>query len=57
MRSLIKGKPIKVIVLFAIPLYIGQLFQLCYGLIDTRIIGSILGEVSLAAVGGGRPHP
>lgn len=52
MRSLIKGKPIKVIVLFAIPLYIGQLFQLCYGLIDTRIIGSILGEVSLAAVGG-----
>lgn len=46
-----KGKPIKVILYFAIPLYIGQLFQLCYSLIDTRIIGSALGENSLAAVG------
>ncbi len=51
MKSLTKGKPVRVILLFAIPLYIGQLFQLCYSLIDTRIIGSILGEVSLAAVG------
>lgn len=51
MKSLTKGKPIKVILLFAIPLYIGQLFQLCYSLIDTRIIGGTLGEVSLAAVG------
>ena len=34
-----------------LPLYIGQLFQLSYGLIDTRIIGSVLGEKSLAAVG------
>lgn len=51
MKTLTKGKPIKVILLFAIPLYIGQLFQLGYSLIDTRIIGSILGETSLAAVG------
>lgn len=41
----------KVILLFAVPLYIGQLFQLGYSLIDTRIIGSTLGEMSLAAVG------
>ncbi len=46
-----KGSPIKVILYFAIPLYIGQLFQLCYSLIDTRIIGGALGENSLAAVG------
>lgn len=51
MKSLTKGNPLKVILLFAIPLYIGQLFQLCYSLIDTRIIGSVLGETSLAAVG------
>lgn len=51
MKNLTKGKPLKVILLFAIPLYIGQLFQLCYSLIDTRIIGSALGEASLAAVG------
>ena len=51
MKSLTKGKPIKVILLFAVPLYVGQLFQLGYSLIDTRIIGGILGEKALAAVG------
>lgn len=51
MKSLTKGNPLKVILFFAIPLYIGQLFQLCYSLIDTHIIGSALGEASLAAVG------
>lgn len=51
MKNLTQGKPINVILLFAIPLYIGQLFQLGYSLIDTRIIGSSLGETSLAAVG------
>ncbi len=48
MKNLTKGKPLKVILLFAIPLYVGQLFQLCYSLIDTRIIGSALGEAFLA---------
>lgn len=51
MNDLTKGKPIKVILLFAVPLYIGQLFQLGYSLIDTRIVGGTLGETSLAAVG------
>lgn len=51
MLNLTKGRPLRVILHFAVPLYIGQLFQLGYGLIDTRIIGSILGEASLAAVG------
>lgn len=51
MKNLTQGNPLKVILLFAIPLYIGQLFQLGYSLIDTRIIGSTLGDTSLAAVG------
>lgn len=51
MKNMTIGKPLKVILLFALPLYIGQMFQLCYSLIDTRIIGSTLGETSLAAVG------
>ena len=51
MKPLTKGHPLKVILLFAVPLYIGQLFQMFYMLIDTRIIGSALGEASLAAVG------
>lgn len=51
MKDMTKGNPLKVILLFALPLYIGQQFQLLYGLIDTRIIGSALGDSALAAVG------
>lgn len=51
MKDLSKGNPLKVILQFALPLYIGQLFQLCYGVIDTRVVGSVLGETALAAVG------
>lgn len=51
MKNLTTGKPIKLILLFAIPLLIGQLFQLFYSLVDTRIVGSTLGDVALAAVG------
>lgn len=51
MKELTKGKPIKVILLFTVPLLIGQIFQLFYSLVDTRIVGQILGEQALAAVG------
>ena len=51
MKELTKGKPIKVILLYTIPLIIGQLFQLLYSVVDTRIVGQILGEQALAAVG------
>lgn len=37
--------------MFALPLFVGQLFQLFYSLADTRIVGSTLGESALAAVG------
>lgn len=50
MRKLTEGKPIKVILLFTVPILVGQLFQLFYNLVDTRIVGQILGEESLAAV-------
>lgn len=48
--ELTKGKIIKGIFLFALPIYIGQLFSMLYGIIDTRIVGSVLGEASLASV-------
>lgn len=51
MKSLTSGKPLKIILTFALPLFIGQLFQLFYSLVDTRIVGETLGETSLAAVG------
>ncbi len=51
MKNLTKGTPLKLILIFAVPLFIGQLFQLLYSLVDTRIIGATLSETSLAAVG------
>ncbi len=50
-KSLLEGKPIFCILLFAIPIFFGNLFQIMYSLIDTKIVGSILGEEALAAVG------
>uniref|UniRef100_UPI00286F0EB3 MATE family efflux transporter n=1 Tax=Anaerosporobacter sp. TaxID=1872529 RepID=UPI00286F0EB3 len=51
MKDLTKGKPITLIFQFAFPVLIGNIFQLLYNLIDTRIVGETLGEQSLAAVG------
>lgn len=51
MKDLTKGKPGKLIVQFAIPIFMGNLFQLMYSLVDTRIVGSTLGDEALAAVG------
>lgn len=50
MKDLTVGKPMKVIIGFALPLFIGQLFQLFYNLTDVRIIGSCLHDEALAAV-------
>ena len=51
MKNLTEGKPLKLILQFALPLFIGRLFQLFYSLVDTRIVGATLGESALAAVG------
>lgn len=49
--ELTQGSPLKVIFLFAVPILIGQLFQMFYSVVDVRIVGEILGEEALAAVG------
>ena len=51
MRDLTKGRPAKQIMLFMLPILIGNILQLTYSLVDTRIVGSVLGDVALAAVG------
>ena len=51
MKDLTKGSPSKVMISFAIPVALGNIFQLCYSLADTRIVGTFLGDNALAAVG------
>ena len=45
------GSPMKLILGFSIPLLFGYLFQQFYNLVDTVIVGKVLGVNSLAAVG------
>lgn len=51
MIDLTNGSPAEKMLKFAVPVCLGNIFQLFYSLADTRIVGSILGEKSLAAVG------
>lgn len=45
------GNPMKIILLFSIPVLLGNLFQQFYNMVDTVIVGQYLGEDALAAVG------
>ena len=45
------GNPVKLILLFSIPLLIGNIFQQFYNMVDTIIVGRFIGVEALAAVG------
>ena len=49
-RDLSKGSVVKSMLLFAIPMILGDLLQQCYNIADTLIVGQFLGEKALAAV-------
>lgn len=51
MKDLTIGKPGAVIIQFALPILFGHIFQLFYNIADTYIIGDLLGDQALAAVG------
>ncbi|MBE5889829.1 MAG: MATE family efflux transporter [Lachnospiraceae bacterium] len=45
------GNPLKAMTLFAIPLFIGTLFQQIYNTVDALVVGNFVGTVELGAVG------
>lgn len=45
------GNPVKLILAFAIPLFIGNIFQQIYNVADTMIAGYNLGDNAIAAIG------
>ena len=49
--DLLKGKILKSLIIFAIPLFISNLFQQLYNTVDIMIVGNFLGDTSLAAIG------
>ena len=50
-KDMTKGTPIKLIVTFALPMLLGNAFQQLYSLVDTAVVGKVLGTAALAAVG------
>lgn len=50
-KDMTQGSPMRLIVSFAIPVALGLLFQQFYNLVDSMIVGKILGVQALASVG------
>ena len=50
-NDMTKGNPIKEILLFAIPMFIGNIFQQAYSIVDTMIAGYYLGDNAIASIG------
>lgn len=50
-----KGSPLRLILLFTIPLLIGDIFQQLYTMADTMVVGYELGDSAIAAIGGVAP--
>ena len=48
---LITENPLKALIVFAIPMIIGNLFQQAYTMADSAIVGRLVGEKALGAVG------
>lgn len=49
--NLLEGKVTKSILLFSVPMIIGNLLQQLYNIVDTLVVGRFLGAGALAAVG------
>ncbi len=50
-KVMTEGKPLKLIFSFALPLMIGNVFQQLYTVVDTMVVGQVLGVNALAALG------
>lgn len=50
-KNMTTGKPGKLILSFALPLMLGNVFQQLYTVVDTMVVGKYLGVNALAALG------
>ena len=46
-----EGNPVSLILLFSVPMLIGNLFQQVYNLVDSVIVGKFVNADALAAIG------
>lgn len=50
-KNMTVGSPVKLIILFSIPMLIGNVFQQAYNIADSVIVGQFLGAEALASIG------
>lgn len=50
-KDMTQGNPVKLIIAFAIPLFVGNIFQQIYNMVDTMVVGYGLGDSAIAAIG------
>ena len=50
-RDMTSGSPMKLIVGFAVPIFLGNLFQQLYSVVDAMVLGRAVGADALAAAG------
>ncbi len=50
-QDMTKGKEVPLILKFTIPLLVGNLFQQCYSIVDSAIVGQVEGANALGAIG------
>ncbi len=52
MQDLTNGKEGKLILNFAAPMLLGNVFQQLFSVVDSVVVGNFIGKEALAAVGG-----
>ena len=50
-KNMTKGRPVTLLITFALPLMLGNVFQQLYTVVDTAVVGQALGVHALAALG------
>lgn len=55
MKDLTEGEETNLIIVFALPMLIGNVFQQFYNMVDSWVVGNFIGKESLAAVGASFP--
>ena len=50
-RDMTQGSPLKLIMWFSVPLFVGNIFQQVYSIVDTIVAGHNLGSGAVAAIG------
>ena len=50
-KDMTKGTPYKLLLKFAVPLFIGNVFQQFYNLVDSIVVGNYVSSNALGAIG------